>query len=522
MVRLKSCFGSCVMAAFLFVPFYRLQFCTVARPASRTCCAFMCLLPRRTPQEIARVAKKFRRLAERHGLESMIAASNRLRAHLHALVSRGVQDGLFFRNRAVHGSTAAAAVPTGFYRGPVSQLHDHPSIPYPRQQSEPWNSREGAAWRASSRAGGAVGFRRYGGGPAGVPVRRGGDSGGGSYGQPHPPLPFSGLNMGGGSRPRQRSVRPRGWRWGQGDGDGGGIEGGAGAGGSNRGGRESDAGSVRGEDDARTSDDGKRPTSNHSGSVDGGSPSREGGARQDGKGKGRWQGNAPESTSAAAIEESPDAVSARRSPSSSSVQAPGPGSKGHKRRSSGRRRSSKTEPWVLDLSNSGREDEQQQRRAAGGGSGAEISSPQPGYGGGARRGRAAAEEGGFFRWHGGENRMFRPLQREEGGRFSDGRHPSNVSEDGSWEGTVDWWPRPRSPPPVGAGDAYYTPGPGDYDSGKPGGMFMNPFPGPQGASSLLPAVPTFEESGTRVSWADYRGHSLAEVGLVIESICGYQ
>lgn len=45
-------------------------------------------------QEIARVAKKFRRLAERHGLESMITASNRLRGHLHAVVSRGVQDGV--------------------------------------------------------------------------------------------------------------------------------------------------------------------------------------------------------------------------------------------------------------------------------------------------------------------------------------------------------------------------------------------------------------------------------------------
>lgn len=446
----------------------------------------------------------------------MIAASNRLGAHLHALVSRGVQDGLFFRNRAVHGS-AAAAVPTGFYRGPVPQQHDHPSgasLPYPRQQSEPWNSKEGAAWRAGGKAGvgGAVGFRRYG-GPAGPPSRTGRDTGGGggSSSRQNPPLPFSGLNMG--SRPGQKSARLQGWRWGQGDGDGGGE-----GAGSNRGG-ESDAGSVRGEDDARASDDGKQPTSNHSGSVDG-SPTREGarggdlagegGPAQDGKGKGKGrQGNAAAAESGTgAVEESPD-VSARRS--SGQAPPPGPGSTGHKRRSSGRRRASRTEPWVLDLSNSGREDDQ--RRA--GGSGAELSSPQPGYGG-ARRGRAV-EEGGWFRWHGGDNRMFRPLQREEGGgRFSDGRHPSNVSEDGSWEGTVDWWPRPRSPPPVGAGDAYYAPG--DYDSGNPGGIFMNPFPGPQGASSLLPAVPTFEESGTRVSWADYRGHSLAEVSRV-PSLC---
>lgn len=40
------------------------------------------------------MAKKFRRLAERHGLESMTAASNRLRVHLHAVVSRGVQEGV--------------------------------------------------------------------------------------------------------------------------------------------------------------------------------------------------------------------------------------------------------------------------------------------------------------------------------------------------------------------------------------------------------------------------------------------
>lgn len=439
----------------------------------------------------------------------MISASNQLRAHLHALVSRGVQDGLFFRNRAVHGSTAAA-VPTDFYRGPISQQRDHPfgaGIPYPtpRQQPEPWNSREGAAWRAGFKAGGAVGFRRYGGPAGGAPSRKAGrDSGsGGSSSQPTPPLPYPGVNMG--SRPGQRPVRLRGWRWGQGNGEGAG---------SNRGG-ESDAGSVRGEDDPGVSDDGKHPTPHHSGSVDG-SPSREGSAARGdlageagrakggGKGKGR-QGSANANTapgSSTAVGESPD-VSARR-PSSSAQAPPGPGGKGHKRRSSGRRRASRTEPWVLDLSNSGREDEQ--RRA--GGFATEVFSPQHGYPG-ARRGRAG-EEGGWFRWHGGDNRMFRPLQREEGGRFSDGRHPSNVSEDGSWEGTVDWWPRPRSPPPVGAADAYYTPG--DYDSGNPGGMLMNPFPGPQGTSSLLPAVPTFEESGTRVSWADYRGHSLAEVG----------
>lgn len=32
------------------------------------------------------------------------------------------------------------------------------------------------------------------------------------------------------------------------------------------------------------------------------------------------------------------------------------------------------------------------------------------------------------------------------------------------------------------------------------------------SSYSLPTVPTFEESGRKVSWADYRGHRLAEVG----------
>lgn len=461
-------------------------------------------------QEIARVAKKFRRLAERHGLESMTTASNQLRAHLHALVSRGVQEGLFFRNRAVHRSTAVP-VPTDFYRCPMSQQR-HPSrasIPYPSQRSEPWNSKESPAWRANGKVGGAVGFRDDGGPNRGrtyTPSWRGG--GGGNRNNRHdPPLPFPGLNMR--NRPVHRSVRERRWRWGQGDGDDGGD------GASSRGGG-SDAGSVRGEEDARASDDGKRSTSNHSGSVDG-SPSREGGrgelAGEGGQGGDRRKGNelgsrnaSTSPASAGAIGGSPDATSAsgRRS-----AQVSGTGSRGHMRRSSSRRRASKTEPWVLDLSNSGKEDEQRRAGGAGAGVGAELNSPQQlGYSG-VRRGRAG-DERGWFRWHGGDNRMFRPVHREEGGRFSDGRHPSNVSEDGSWEGTVDCWPRPQSPTPAGAADAYYTPG--GYDSGVSGGVFMNPFPGPQGASSLLPAVPTFEESGTRVSWADYRGHSLAEVG----------
>lgn len=487
--------------------------------------AFMRSFTCRASQEIARVAKKFRRLAERHSLESMTTASNQLRAHLHALVSRGVQEGLFFRNRAVHRSTAVP-VPTDFYRCPISQQR-HPSrasIPYPSQRSEPWNSKEGPAWRANGKVGGAVGFREYGGPNRGrtyPPGWRGSGSGsvaaadvgggGSSNNRNHPPLPYSGLNMR--SRPGHRSVRDRRWRWGQGDGDDGGD------GASSRGGG-SDAGSVRGEEDARASDDGKRPTSNHSGSVDG-SPSRDGGrggeltgeGRQDGgRRKGTELGSRNASTSPAAAGAaggSPEATSfSGRRP----AQASGRGSKGYMRRGSSRRRTSKTEPWVLDLSNSGREDEQRRTGGAGAGAaaGAELNSPQQlGYSG-VRRGRAG-EERGWFRWHGGDNRMFRPVHREEGGRFSDGRHPSNVSEDGSWEGNVDWWPRPQSPIPAGGADAYYTPG--DYDSGMSGGMFMNPFPGPgpQGASSLLPAVPTFEESGTRVSWADYRGHRLAEV-----------
>lgn len=104
----------------------------------------------------------------------------------------------------------------------------------------------------------------------------------------------------------------------------------------------------------------------------------------------------------------------------------------------------------------------------------------------------------------------------------------NVSEDGSLEGSVDWWPRPLSPLPTETADPYYA-GAGDcYDNpgvsaglfvGDPAGQasrhhhFMKPSlgGGKQGATSILPAVPTFEESGTRVSWADMRGHRLAEV-----------
>ena len=97
------------------------------------------------------------------------------------------------------------------------------------------------------------------------------------------------------------------------------------------------------------------------------------------------------------------------------------------------------------------------------------------------------------------------------------------SEDGSWEGSVDWWPRPRSPLPGGVADAYYhsvenesgsvfaAGGGGGGGGGQAAHHYANPPPSQQGASSLLPAVPTFEESGTRVSWADYRGHRLAEV-----------
>ncbi|CAM9860698.1 unnamed protein product, partial [Laminaria digitata] len=107
------------------------------------------------------------------------------------------------------------------------------------------------------------------------------------------------------------------------------------------------------------------------------------------------------------------------------------------------------------------------------------------------------------------------------------------SEDGSWEGSVDWWPRPRSPLPGGVGDPYYPSlendpgihpasvfataggsgggGGGGVGGGQAAHRFASPSPGQQGATSLLPAVPTFEESGTRVSWADYRGHRLAEV-----------
>ncbi|CAB1108556.1 unnamed protein product [Ectocarpus sp. CCAP 1310/34] len=483
--------------------------------------------------EIARVAKKFRRLAERHGLESMTKASNQLRAHLHAVVSRGVQEGLFFRNRG----SAAAAGPADYGRGgPLSQFQ-HPSgasMPYPVRRPEPWNSKEGESWRANGKVGGTVGFREYGGptrGRAYAPGWRGGGRGGrgGSSGQlagdPRgagggndsmsnhfdPPLPFSGMNLG--NRPGLRSVQLKGWRCRQGGGDDTSSRGGG-----------SDAGSVRGEDDARASDEGKRSASNHSGSADG-SPTREGargelagegaghqmkkgekgqGEAQHGNGGNSRSNSNPAAAGALGGSPEPSSVPARRSGNRSApgagraVVGTSGGRKGHPRRSSWRR-ASKTEPWVLDLSNSGREDEQ--RRAA-----RKHNSPQRAGYGGSRQGKSGDEGVGSSRWHGGENRMFRPLYREEAGRFSDFRHhPSNASEDGSWEGTGDWWPRPRSPPPAGAADTYYASG--DYDSG----MYMNSFPGPQGASSLLPAVPTFEESGTRVSWADHRGHNLAEV-----------
>lgn len=124
----------------------------------------------------------------------------------------------------------------------------------------------------------------------------------------------------------------------------------------------------------------------------------------------------------------------------------------------------------------------------------------------------------------------------------------NLSEDGSWEGSVDcWWPRPRSPTPgaaAGGHSSFHPPPDGDFSgaydygfSSSPGGALVrdpddnhhhlahasacydyqghwtgSDHHNRQQPGSLLPAVPTFEESGTRVSWADYRGHRLAEVG----------
>lgn len=89
----------------------------------------------------------------------------------------------------------------------------------------------------------------------------------------------------------------------------------------------------------------------------------------------------------------------------------------------------------------------------------------------------------------------------------------NPSEDGSWEENFDGWPRPRSPLLSGVGNAYYLDG-GDFPgcSGVGGGSSSSGGGkrGQQG-SAHLPTVPTFEESGTRVSWADYRGLNLAEV-----------
>lgn len=62
----------------------------------------------------------------------------------------------------------------------------------------------------------------------------------------------------------------------------------------------------------------------------------------------------------------------------------------------------------------------------------------------------------------------------------------------------------------GVGNTYYLDG-GDFPgcSGVGGGNSSSGG-GKQG-SAHLPTVPTFEESSTRVSWADYRGHNLAEV-----------
>ncbi|CAN0310435.1 unnamed protein product, partial [Discosporangium mesarthrocarpum] len=45
--------------------------------------------------DVARVGKKIRRFAEKHGLGSVLAATERLHGHLHEVVTRGVQEGHF-------------------------------------------------------------------------------------------------------------------------------------------------------------------------------------------------------------------------------------------------------------------------------------------------------------------------------------------------------------------------------------------------------------------------------------------
>ncbi|CAM9571842.1 unnamed protein product, partial [Choristocarpus tenellus] len=49
----------------------------------------------RETQDVARLAKKMRHFGKRHGLGSILAATERLHAHLHDIITQGVQQGVF-------------------------------------------------------------------------------------------------------------------------------------------------------------------------------------------------------------------------------------------------------------------------------------------------------------------------------------------------------------------------------------------------------------------------------------------
>ncbi|CAM9616587.1 unnamed protein product, partial [Laminaria digitata] len=386
--------------------------------------------------EIARVAKKFRRLAERHALESMTSASNRLRAHLHAVVSRGVQEGalLIHTPRA----TAGPPLPQGRWGPTYQQQHESPaSLPYPSRRPEPWTLKEAVSWRAN---GGGRGSGDLASGAA-LPAGGGGGGGGGSggsgggggstlAGQDHHHHPFFFMSQlkRGHPAPGLRSARLRGWRRRQGVGAAD-ADGGGGGGGDSRAGG-SDAGSARGEDDARlwedgkgrgnASDDGRAPGQQtlrrdaEEGLQEGGggrrSEERDGGGSGCGSGGGGGGGGGGVPAAGAdsvGFSSEASSISARSSQRSAQVAGRGAAaaaggggggggggssgrSRGYTRRTSWRRRVSRREPWVLNLSYSGGEEERRARSLEF--SSSQFGTPYARGEGGSRRG-GAGEEG---------------------------------------------------------------------------------------------------------------------------------
>lgn len=186
----------------------------------------------------------------------------------------------------------------------------------------------------------------------------------------------------------------------------------------------SDAGSVRGEDDAIVSDGGKGAR----------------GVRVDGR-----EGNtAPDRTENLAGYGSDASWMSARSSQRSSInsQAPGRGAPGGAgaagsgivttRRGSRRRRVSKTRPYFLDFSQSGGEEERRSRNAehspkAGGVSHFRAEGGS-GRGGASGTHRSGVSEEGWGRGYGGEGgtggRFFRPWHSREDGGMSDGRSAS--------------------------------------------------------------------------------------------------